>query len=118
MAKQRGAGDLFQRVAFDRRIETNDPDDDGNSVGEWQEQFQQRAGYIHLRGGEDVMASRLQGQHVQVIFVRASTQTSAVTSDWRIRDARTDISYNIREITPSDDRAWLDFLCQSGGADG
>ena len=118
MAKTRTAGDLFHRVAFDRRIDTNDGNDDGNTQGEWQEQFQCRAGFIHLRGGESIMADRLQGVHPQVIFVRASSQSKAVTTEWRIRDARTDIEFNIRDISMSDDRQWLDFLCQSGGADG
>jgi SPP1 family predicted phage head-tail adaptor len=118
MTKLRSAGDLDQRVAFDKREETNDPDDDGNYVGKWVEQFQCSAGFIHLRGGESVLASRLQGQHVQVIFVRACSQTRTVTTDWRIRDVRTGATFNIRDVTPTKDRAWVDFLCQSGGADG
>jgi SPP1 family predicted phage head-tail adaptor len=118
MARTRGAGDLVERVAFDMRAETNDADDDGNYVGDWVEQFQCAAGFIHLRGGESVLASRMQGQHVQVIFVRAWSQSKAVTAEWRVRNVRTGIAYNIRDITPSLDRAWIDFLCQSGGADG
>lgn len=118
MAKTRSAGDLYESVAFDRRAETHDPDDDGNTLGEWVEQFRCRAGYIHLRGGENVVASRLQGEHPQVIFVRASRQARAVTPDWRVRDVRTGIAFNIRDISPTADRAWLDFLCQSGVADG
>jgi hypothetical protein len=39
-----------------------------------------------------------------------------VTTDWRVRDVRTGTIYNIRDITPSDDRAFLDFLVQSGVA--
>lgn len=126
--KSRSAGDLYYRVAFDRRAETHDVDDDGNYLGEWVQQFECRAGFTHLRGGESVMAGRLQGQHTQVIFVWASSQTRAVTTECRIRDLRaghfdedgnwSGVSFNIRDITPSDDRAWLDFLCVSGGADG
>lgn len=128
MAKDRDPGDLDQMVAFDRRAETNDPHDDGNYVGDWVEQFQVAAGFIHLRGGESVLASRLQGQHVQVIFVPASKQSRSVTTDWRVRDVRsgefdadgrwTGITFNIRDVTPTTDRMWIDFLCESGGADG
>ena len=116
MAQTRSAGDLFFRVAFDKRVEIDDGA--GNTVGEWQEQFQCRAGYTHLRGGESVMADRLQGQHTQVIFVRRSSASRQVTTDWRVRDVRDGKSFNIRDITPTDDRLWLDFLCQSGVAAG
>lgn len=112
----RTAGDLDHRVAFDRRV--NADDGYGNSSGDWVQQFVVSAGFTHLRGGESVIASRLQGQHVQVIFVRASNQTGEVSGDWRIRDVRTGVAYNIRDITPSDDRKWIDFLTQSGVAPG
>ncbi|NTG48973.1 head-tail adaptor protein [Agrobacterium rhizogenes] len=114
MAKARSAGDLFFRVAFDKRVVIDDGA--GNKRGDWQEQFQMRAGYAHLRGGEAVMAYRLQGRHSQVAFVRSSSLSRLVTTDWRLRDIRTGIAFNIRDVTPSDDRLWLDFLCQSGVA--
>jgi SPP1 family predicted phage head-tail adaptor len=116
MAKIRSASDLDHRIAFDSRTLTDDGY--GNSVGEWIEQFRVYAGFTHLRGGEAVIASRLQGQHVQVIFVRASAQTREVSSDWRIRDVRTGVLYNIRDITPTEDRKWIDFLTQAGVAAG
>ena len=87
MAKQLGAGDLCYRVAFDRRADVDDGY--GNTVSGWVEQFQCRAAYRHLRGGEFVMVGRLQGRHSQVIAVRASSQTRQVSTDWRVRDART-----------------------------
>ncbi|MDH2092101.1 head-tail adaptor protein [Rhizobium pusense] len=125
MAKPRSAGDLFHRVAFDKREEIDRGD--GVFVGQWVEQFQVRAGFAHLRGGESVMADRLQGQHTQVIFVRSSSQTRAVDTDWRVRDVRrgefvngewVGSEFNIRDVTPTNDRQWLDFLCQSGVASG
>ncbi|UXS00831.1 head-tail adaptor protein [Agrobacterium tumefaciens] len=116
MAKPRSAGDLFHRVAFDKREEIDRGD--GVSVGQWIEQFQVRAGFAHLRGGESVMADRLQGQHTQVIFVRSSSETRQVSTDWRARDVRSGVEFNIRDVTPTSDRLWLDFLCQSGVASG
>lgn len=124
MAKQRSAGDLHYRFAFDKRV--NVKDGYGNTKGGWQQQFDCRAGVIHLRGGEQVMADRLVGKHSQIVFVRRSLSAKLVTTDWRVRDMRdgefvdgvwVGSSFNIRDITPSDDRAWLDFLVQSGGAD-
>lgn len=110
------AGDLKRRVAFDKR--TSATDGYGNTVGGWAEQFLVAAGYLHLKGGETVMAARLEGQHMQVIFVRLSSQTLGVSTEWRIRDARASTIYNIRDITPTEDRQWLEFLVQSGVASG
>jgi SPP1 family predicted phage head-tail adaptor len=114
--KSRGAGDLRHRVAFDRRAES--ADGYGSTTGEWQEQFQCAAGFLHLRGGESVMAGRLQGEHLQIVVVRASSQTRQADTGWRIRDVRAGTVLNVRDVTPSEDRAWIDFLCQSGMADG
>lgn len=134
MAKSRSAGDLFHRFAFDHRVEVDRGD--GVTVGKWQEQFQARAGVINLRGGEAIIAGRLQGQHSQIVFIRSSAAARLATTEWRARDVRTGaivdaasgdmvdgkrwtgVSFNIREIVLSDDRMWLDFLCQSGVAAG
>lgn len=111
-----GAGDLYERVAFDQRAEVDDGH--GNTVAGFVERFQCRAGYKHLRGGETVLASRLAGRHVQVIRVRASSLTRQVTTDWRIRDQRTNAAFNIRDVTLDMSRAWIDFLVESGVASG
>lgn len=114
MAKLRSAGDLYYRFAFDKRVDQQDGY--GNTKGEWQEQFQRRAGLTHIRGGEAVMADRLQGQHTQVVFVRACSETRLITSDWRARDVRTGAVFNILEVTTTTDRKWVDLLMQSGVA--
>lgn len=118
MAKRPSAGDLYERVAFDRRADANpdSPVDYGNTVSDWVEQFTCRAQFIHLRGGETVMASRLEGRHSQVIRIRASVASRAVDTDWRVRDVRTGAVFNVRDITPSDDRQFLDVLCEKGVA--
>lgn len=112
----RGAGSLTERVVFERRATIDN--EDGNVLGSWVPVFEVSAGYIHLRGGEDVMAGRLQGQHVQVIFVRSSSDSRAVDASWRVRDKRTGDCFNIRDVTPTTDRKWIDLLCQRGVAEG
>lgn len=109
-----GAGDLKHRVAFDKRGVSSDGA--GGNTAAFAEQFVVWAGYTHLRGGESVIAARLEGRHVQVVRVRASSTTRQVTTDWRIRDRRTQDVFNIRDITPTEDRAFIDFLCESGVA--
>lgn len=112
MAAERSAGDLRHRVAFEARAPVDRGD--GVKIGQWVFQFSARAGFMHLRGGESVMAGRLAGQHSQIVFVRASAQAKTVTPEWRIRDERTGQVFNIRDVTPTDDRLWIDFLAQSG----
>ncbi len=113
MAKQ-GAGALIERVGFEEPLTGSDGG--GGTLNGFAERFTCRAAYIHLRGGESVLAARLAGQHSQVIRVRSSSQSRAVTTDWRIVDKRTGTAFNIRDATPTADRAYVDFLCQSGVA--
>ena len=119
-----GDGDLYYRVAFLKREAVNDGR--GNTVGELVERFQCRAAYRHLRGGESVMAGRLQGRGTQVIIVRASSQTRQITTDWVVRDVRASNEiapgrfdgdvFNIRHVTHETDRQWISLLCENGVA--
>lgn len=108
------AGDLIELVAFERRAATGDGL--GGAVGGWVEAFRARAAFVHLRGGESVQAARLEGRHVQVVRVRASAASGAVTSDWRIRDLRRGTVLAIRDVEPSGDRRTIDFLSETGVA--
>lgn len=118
MATKPAAGDLYEAVTFEKR-ETGNPDspaDYGNTETTWRCQFSCRAGYQHLRGGETVLAGRLQGRHPQIIRVRSFAKSRTVTTDWRIVDQRTGTVFNIRDITPTTDRAFIEFLVESGVA--
>jgi len=103
-----GAGDLRERVTFQQRGTASDGA--GGTVTTFTDQFTVSAQFVHLRGGESVMAARLEGVHTQVIRVRRSSDTRKAGHDWRIVDARAGTEFNIRDITPTDDRAFLDFL--------
>jgi len=119
-----GTGDLYYRVAFLKR-ETIE-DGPFRTEGPLSEQFQCRAAFRHLRGGESVMAGRLEGKHTQIIIVRASSLTRQITTDWIVRDVRAsaEISpgrfqgdvFNIRDVTHETDRAWISLLCERGVA--
>ena len=106
---------LIELVGFEQPQAGSDGG--GGVVDGFAEQFERRADFVHLRGGEAVLAARLQGEHSQVIQVRRDPESSAVTADWRIVDKRApnDV-YNIRDIEPSKDRRWLFFTCQRGVA--
>jgi SPP1 family predicted phage head-tail adaptor len=116
MAMPTGAGDLRERVAFDKR--GTGSDGGGGVVTTWQEQFQRRAAYVHRNGGEAVMADRLQGKRSTLIRVRADSQTRTIDTAWRVRDARLGTIFNIIDVTPTVDRKWVDVLAQTGGPAG
>ena len=107
--------ELYESVAFDRLTDVSDGH--GGTTGAWAEQFVCRAKYVHRRGDETVQAARLEGRHLQVIRVRASSDSRTVTTDWRVRDTRSGDVFNIRFIDKSsNDRRWIYFTCEKGVA--
>lgn len=112
--KRPSAGDLYYRVGFESP--QSGSDGAGGVLDGFEEQFQVRAAYTHLRGGEGIIAARLEGRHAQIITVRFSSQVAAVTRDWRIVDKRNGDTFNIRDISPSKDRAFVDILAEKGVA--
>lgn len=109
------AGRLWHWLQFETRAEPVD-DGYGNTVaGVWIEQFTVHAGVQFLRGTEQVMAARLEGRMPVVLSVRASRNARRITHEWRARDLRTGAIYEIKEPPrPSDDRAFLEMLAESG----
>lgn len=116
MADKGGAGRLSERVSFARRVERED--EYGNTVAEWQEQFQCAAAYKHLRGGEAVMAARLENRHPVIVRIRTSTAARSVTAEWKMTDMRTGVEYAIKDVTHGVERMYIDLLCMSGVAIG
>ncbi len=116
MPDTRSAGSLYYKVALLKR--ENVDDGMGNTVSDFVEQFQTRAEFIHLRGGESVLAGRLQGKHTQVIRVRNSSNTRMISTDWMLRDVRTGKSFNIRDIEHEVNRQFIALTCESGVATG
>jgi SPP1 family predicted phage head-tail adaptor len=114
------AGKLTERVTLASRVTGNpdDPTDYGNPVAGWEDVGNVAAQFIYLRGGEAVIAGRLQGRQPVVIRVWATPLTRQVSSDWRVTDARRGTVYAVRSVNPDPegDRAWIDLLCESGVA--
>ena len=89
----------------------------GNTVsGPFETQFTVRAAYRHLRGGEAVIASRLENRHPVIITVRASSQTKQITADWQLVDARDGTAWAVRDVTHETDRQFISLLCERGVA--
>ncbi|MDH0126675.1 head-tail adaptor protein [Brucella intermedia GD04153] len=115
MADNRSAGTLYYKVECQSREKIDDGM--GNEIsGPWETRFTTRAAFRHLRGGETVMASRLQNKHPMIITVRRSSNTMQITTDWILVDSRNGKVYEIRDITPELDRQYLSLLVESGVA--
>lgn len=110
------AGGLDQRFRFEKREEADDGY--GNTVtGDWLPQFTVWAGRKYLRGGESVIADRLQARQPAILRIRNSSQARQITAEWRAVDDRTGTVFAIRENpTVTDDRAYLEMLVESGVA--
>lgn len=107
-----GAGKLQERLAFDQRQDLDDGY--GNTKSDWIEQFTRRGGFTFLRGGETVIASRLEGRQPAIVRVRADSSTRTITNDWRMRDLRTSKVYAVRSVIETTDRMWIDISVESG----
>jgi len=107
-------GPLEERVYLEKPTST--PDGLGGTEAGWTQVFETRAHFRYLRGGETVLAGRLQGRLTIVATIPSHHDARAVTPDWRMRDARSGTIWNVRAVMPSDDRQWLEMTCESGVA--
>lgn len=111
------AGELTERFRFEKRRDT-DGDGLGTSMGKWEPKFTAAAKLRFRRGGEDVLAARLAGRQPAILTIRASRQAHEVAVDWRCVNVRTGAAYNIRDITPTSDRAAIEMLIEGGVVSG
>lgn len=104
------AGDLTKRATFQRPLK--DRDADGNPITAYPDAFQVWANLLPLRGGESVMASRMQSRSPAIVTVRASRQARQITSEWRVViDGR---AYEAKEDPrETQDRAFLEMLVEA-----
>lgn len=110
------AGKLRESITFSSRTST--PDEYGNpETGGFTDEFTVSARVRVLKGGEGVLAVRLQGTQPVLITVRSSPDTKQITTEWRAVDAN-DASkiYNIRAVTPDEVGDAIDLLCEQGVA--
>jgi head-tail adaptor len=109
------AGSLRHRVAFDARSDVDDGY--GNTVaGEFAERFQCRADLRSRGGSEAVVAARLEGRNIFGVYIRSSSQSRQITTDWRMRDVRLGTVYAIDAVDGITDPAWIYLTVESGVA--
>lgn len=107
------AGRLRHRIAFQKEEQVSDGG--GGWTTEWVTQFTVAARLRPLRGGETVMAGRLEARQPYVITVRQSADTLSIKPQWRAVNARTDEVMAIRSIADMEESgAFLDILTEAG----
>lgn len=109
------ANDMRDRVSLEKHEEIDDGY--GNVVGGWVPQFERDACILPSKGGETVIAARLQSIQPALIIVRYDAETSTITPDWRLIELRSGAIYNIRTSADMERRGcWWTMLCEAGVA--
>lgn len=113
------AGRLDRRLQFQSPYEIEDGA--GNYSQGWQPEFELAANTRFLRGGEQVLASRLEQKTPLIVTVRACVAARRITGDWRAVDMRNGAIYHIKETPrlPVDKsgrevRAFFEMLAMAG----
>jgi len=110
------AGRMRERVAFE--VRGNVDDGMGNpQSGEFAEVYRCAAEITPKMGGETVTAARLTGTQPMLIKVRICEALLGIGTDWRIRDTRSDVVYDIKAVSnPDQKKRFLEILAVSGVA--
>lgn len=117
MAQTKGAGPLRELLIAESREALDDGM--GNTIsGPWVEQSRHPAALDARRGGESVIAGRLQGTVAYIATARYSGLAAAVQPEWRFVDARSSAVYAILTAIPRPKRDYIDFDIVLGVADG
>lgn len=106
-------GKMRQRALFQAREEIDDGY--GNMIGGWADRFSRWCNVRYLKGGETVMAARLEARQPVLVRIRKDDRTAQIAPDWRLLiDGR---EYNITEPPrPTENGGHYEFLCESGVA--
>jgi len=114
MAARIDAGALVEAVVFDSPVRV--ADGLGGFDQGWQEQHRCRARFVFSKGGEAIEAARLQGKSVFKLMIRQCAAARSIAPDWRVRDERRTLAYNVREVDTVTDRLWIYVLIEGGVA--
>lgn len=118
MQKRIFSGQLREKIKIQRRSSVSDGA--GNFVSDWADLYTGiPARVVPLRGGESIISAKLHGTAIVEVHVRYSSDMASVTTDDRIVDERSGVSYNIRLIENQDERRrYLSFMAERGVNDG
>ncbi len=120
MANKNHFGMLRDRFHFQKRSDANDGFRTVKGAGPFSTQFTESIGLEARRGGETVIASKLQGVQPYSALVRWSPKMLAVTNGWQLLDARVGGTRVLNIVSapadPDGKRQWLEFMVTEGKA--
>lgn len=103
------AGDLIHRVSVLRQAKVSDGYGNTRSKGFAQIANRIPAKINAMKGGEAIRGQRLASINAVEVWVRANSQTRSILPTDRLRDDRTGVEYEIKNIADLDGRD-TDFL--------
>ncbi len=110
------AGKLDHRATFERPVQSRD--EDGQLIQGWHDEATVWASVRYLRGGESVMAARMQSRTPAILTIRSSSTARRVTSEWRVqtRDrSGTERLFEVKEDPrPTEGGGFLEMLVEAG----
>lgn len=111
-----GAGQLRERIRFERRTETDDGF--GNRRDGWSAFLTVPASIKYLAGREQVIASALEGLSPVEVVVRWNAMLAEgagrLTGAYRMVSERNGETYNIRSVMLDPKRRYLTILAETG----
>lgn len=109
-----GSGDLREKFIIRRATLTDDGY--GGQTETWTDYLTCAASITFSRGGETVIAARLQAQQPAILRIRTSAAARDIKPTDKAVNARTGEVWNIREYPREarDNRGYLEMLVQSG----
>lgn len=105
---------LLDAVAFD--APTVSVDAYGGQENGWTQRFIDRAEFRYERGSESDEAGHVTGTAVFKVRLRSHAASRAITTEYRMRDTRRSVSYNVREVDAVTDRHWVWLKVERGVA--
>lgn len=108
------AGSLREKFTIRRATLTDDGY--GGQTETWADYLTAPAAITFSRGGEAVIAARLQAQQPAILRIRTSAAARDIKPTDKAVNARTGEVFNIREYPREarDSRGYLEFLVQAG----
>ncbi|EFO32615.1 putative phage head-tail adaptor [Roseibium sp. TrichSKD4] len=110
------AGNLREKLEFQRR-KASDDGFGSQATGDYETIFTTAAEMIPRLGGEAYVNARLQGVQPMTVRVRRQARLDQVGTDWRVKNARTGVTYDI--VSPPTNvmprGAYVEFLAKTGG---
>lgn len=100
-------GPMRERLAFDPVKSENDGYGNVENGFDVTASIVRQGEVVYRRGGEAVEDGRRTGTGTYKVRIANSPATAAITTDWRMRNLRTGLSYDLIEVDSLSDRAWV-----------